>query len=405
MSCKKSSNLNVLYIHHCGVWGGASRSLFHAVKQIQRKSVNPFLICPYGNVNEITKSLKIPTINVLGISQFANQKLGDYFGHRWLLLLRETFFIPFSFYALLMAKLKWGRKIDLIHVNEYSLIFIGIIAKYLFRKPLVIHVRSIQSTEHVIRCWLLDHLAKLFADSVIAIDGAVANSLSNSVVTTVIHNGETSKENIKPTVKTTEAHEITFGIVANFLAFKGIYEFVEAAKICLREKGTTKAKFMIFGDNHRQQKGFNAFLFRKLGFLKDVKKDIINYIKEENLKEFIELKGFVADINDIYGRFDVLCFPSHINAVGRPVFEAAFFGKPSIVAFRDRSEDEGIIHQSTGLIIREKDPEDLADAMLYFIRNPHSANKMGIAAKKLAENKFNIEKNAEKLLKIYQQIK
>jgi hypothetical protein len=30
---------------------------------------------------------------------------------------------------------------------------------------------------------------------------------------------------------------------------------------------------------------------------------------------------------------------------------------------------------------------------------------MGIAAKKLAENKFNIKKNAEKLLKIYQQIK
>ena len=119
----------------------------------------------------------------------------------------------------------------------------------------------------------------------------------------------------------------------------------------------------------------------------------------------LRVSGFVADINDIYGRFDVLCFPSRINAVGRPVFEAAFFGKPSIVAFRDRSEDEGIIHQSTGLIIREKDSGGLADAMLYFIRNPHSAKKMGIAAKKLAENNFNIEKNAEKLLKIYLQIK
>ena len=59
---------------------------------------------------------------------------------------------------------------------------------------------------------------------------------------------------------------------------------------------------------------------------------------------------------------DVLCFPSHYDAPGRPIFEAAFFGVPSIVAVRNPRPDT-LVDGETGLAIRPHDADELAEAI------------------------------------------
>ena len=100
---------------------------------------------------------------------------------------------------------------------------------------------------------------------------------------------------------------------------------------------------------------------------------------------------------------DVLCFPSRLDAVGRSIFEAAFFSVPSIVALTTY-EDDAIIHNETGICIPPKDARALADAIKYFYENPSEVERMGKNANELAWKNFDIKKNALKLLNVYREV-
>ena len=102
----------------------------------------------------------------------------------------------------------------------------------------------------------------------------------------------------------------------------------------------------------------------------------------------------------MYENIDVICFPSHLDAVGRPVFEAAFFGVPSIVAITNPRSDT-FIHRETGLCIEPQNPHALADAIEYFYRHPQEIKRMGGAAQKLAAEQFRIDNTAKRVLEIY----
>lgn len=98
----------------------------------------------------------------------------------------------------------------------------------------------------------------------------------------------------------------------------------------------------------------------------------------------------------------MLCFPSHLNAAGRPVFEAAFFKVPSIVAMQNPRADT-MIDGETGICIAPKDAQALARAIEYFYARPEEVRRMGEAAYRLALRDFDTKKNACRMLAIYQQ--
>ena len=82
------------------------------------------------------------------------------------------------------------------------------------------------------------------------------------------------------------------------------------------------------------------------------------------------------DISAVYSGMDVLCFPSHLNAAGRPVFEAAFFRKPCILAIENPQSDT-MIDYVTGICIPEKEPLELFNAIKYFCDHPAEITRMG----------------------------
>jgi glycosyltransferase involved in cell wall biosynthesis len=74
-----------------------------------------------------------------------------------------------------------------------------------------------------------------------------------------------------------------------------------------------------------------------------------------------------------------------LNAVGRPVYESAFYSKTSIVAI-DRSWPDMIIDGKTGLIVKENDPHSIANAIEGLYKNQELLKKMGRHANRLALN-------------------
>src|SRR5262249_14661924 len=161
----------------CGSFNGSSRSLLEMINAFPSQTVQSYLVTPRGNVGELFRKVGIPVIECAGISQFDHTRYGYYRGRRWLILLREIYYLFPTLLALLRAKLKWPS-IDLVHVNEITALPALVLAKLVFRRPLILHVRSVQqTTKGRWRTSWVRSIMRRFCDSVVAIDDTVRQSL------------------------------------------------------------------------------------------------------------------------------------------------------------------------------------------------------------------------------------
>ncbi len=393
--------IRVLYIHHAGVFGGASRSLLEMIMAFPKGEVEPVVLLPKGTAMEALKKHQIQVIPCFGLAQFDNNQYSYYRGLRWLVLLRELFILPFTLAAFWQIRKEIRNKIDLVHVNEITNLPSLIFAKFFLKKPIVLHVRSLQRNTNGFRKRLISKLVLRYTKVIIAIDHTVQNSLSPILKSYVIHNGFNYKPQMdnKFQKETGNPANSTFKVamVGNPLYLKGVMEFVEAARLS-RDNGLN-ISFHIFGAQNLG-KLMVSKMKAAIGVNQDASHEIARFIEANALSEVVHLIPFKDDLTEIYSQIDLLCFPSHLNAVGRPVFEAAYFSKPSIVAIRNPMEDT-IIDGVTGIVIEEKNPTQLFEAIKRLYLNRDELEIMGKNAKKLTEVHFNVTKNSLKVLELY----
>src|SRR6185503_2630960 len=116
-------------------------------------------------------------ITTRGLTRFDHSRASRYKGVRWLVALREISYLPFTILALLKARRRWPD-IELIHVNEISEIPSAVVAKFLFKVPVVVHTRSLTHTDtRQIRTRWLHRRLRRTANAVIAIDEGVRAAL------------------------------------------------------------------------------------------------------------------------------------------------------------------------------------------------------------------------------------
>jgi glycosyltransferase involved in cell wall biosynthesis len=394
----------VLYIQHVGAFGGAARSLLEMIKGFPEGTVRPHIIAPRGTAADIFRSEGIPVLETRGISQFDNTRWGYYRGIRWLLLIREFCFFFSTLFALLRARSRW-KHIELVHVNEVTALVPIVLAKLIFGTPVVTHVRCVVQSVARYRIGLLRSVLKRFADSIIAIDYTVRRSIPQDLKARVIHNGFSPSlakepEFLHPILARPHVR-LRVAMIGTLMASKGVYEFVQAAKLCCDRE--LNVEFIIMGQDVRKIRGIIGVALKWFNFSHPVRNDIERFIAEHRLEDRIHLLGFSKNIRGFYENIDVLCFPSHLNAVGRPVFEAAFSKVPSIVAIDDPIEDT-IIEGETGLCIPEKDAHALASAIEYFCANPAELRRMGENAYSMACANFDATKNAREVLDLYKDL-
>jgi glycosyltransferase involved in cell wall biosynthesis len=172
-------------------------------------------------------------------------------------------------------------------------------------------------------------------------------------------------------------------LVARLLVDKGVYEFVEAARI-LKSRGV-EARMCLVGDV-----------------------DVGNRtsITKTQLAEWIdagiiEAWGYRTDINQVYSESNIACLPSYREGLPKSLVEAAACGRAVVTTDVPGCRD-AIEPEVTGLLVPIRDAEALADAIEYLIKNPGKRKALGKAGRVLAEREFTIEKVIDAHMQIYE---
>jgi glycosyltransferase involved in cell wall biosynthesis len=391
--------LRVLYIHHAGPFGGASRSLLELIHSFPEGAVQPLVLTRRGQFLQILEAAHVETIGCGGVSQFDNSRYGFYRGMRWLILLREIAYLPTTLWGLLAARRRW-RQVDLVHINDLTLIPPLWFARQVFACPVVVHVRGVQNTSSSRRGRALSSIVLRYADRLIAIDETVRRSLDPRLNAEVIHNGL----RIVPDGDATErsaGKSLMIGMVGGLSRAKGCLEFLEAARIC-RDRGAD-IRCVFVGQSMRTPSLLRDMALRTLGLSQEIHGELQERIAALELRECVEFWPFTTELDQVYRRLDLVCFPSHFDAPGRPIFEAAFFGIPSIAAISSPTPDT-IVDGETGLTVKPRAPAALADAIMCLYENPRRRLEMGRNAARLAKANFDARSNAARVLGIYRQL-
>lgn len=177
----------------------------------------------------------------------------------------------------------------------------------------------------------------------------------------------------------------TVCLASRLLRDKGIYEYVEAAKI-LKARGI-KAKFKLAGD-------------LDIGNPTSLNKHELNKIKKNRC---VEILGYVKDIPSLYENSHIICLPSYREGLPKGLLEAAAASRAIVTTDVPGCRDS-IIPNKTGLLVPVNNSEKLANALQILIENPKNRIAMGKAGRLFAEKEFSIEKIVNSHIEIYSKL-
>ena len=163
-----------------------------------------------------------------------------------------------------------------------------------------------------------------------------------------------------------------FLFVGRLLRDKGIYEFVEAAKIVKRKN--PDVEFWILG-------GYDSNPT-------SVKESEMNSWIDSGLVKYF---GRQADVLPFYQGSSVFVLPSYHEGTPRTCLEAMAVGRPTITTDAPGCK-ETVINGKTGFLVPIKDSVSLANKMEHFISNPQEKVEMGNNALAFVKEKYDVNK-------------
>lgn len=174
---------------------------------------------------------------------------------------------------------------------------------------------------------------------------------------------------------------IKFLFIGRLLKEKGIFEFVQAAKLV--KKIYPDTQFTVLGaiDHHN------------LGALQQTELDALIS------SNIIHYPGYVDNIKDWIVDSHVFVLPSYREGVPRSTQEAMAIGR-AVITTDVPGCRETVINKQNGFIVPKWNSEALAEKMIYFIKNPEKIREMGDVSYQIAADKFDAEKVNQRLINI-----
>jgi glycosyltransferase involved in cell wall biosynthesis len=107
-----------------------------------------------------------------------------------------------------------------------------------------------------------------------------------------------------------------------------------------------------------------------------------------------------AQVAECYRKSHLLAFPSVNEGLSRVLLEAMSSGLP-VVATELSGAKDCVTPGVDGTIVPARDPEALAEAILFHYNNPESTVAMGKAARAKIEQNFTVEHYIERNIGLY----
>jgi glycosyltransferase involved in cell wall biosynthesis len=182
---------------------------------------------------------------------------------------------------------------------------------------------------------------------------------------------------------------------------KGWPELVAAAELLVDEGAA--AHFVIMGGGVRSPEYFRTVRGRALELtrvLTDEESAIKQLVAAKGLGDRFSFLPFTVETGEIYSALDIVTFPNQGVGLGRPVLEAATFGKP-VVASGSTSGAGVLLPGRTGLLLDHANPRAIAGALRLLIDDPRLRAKLGRAAAEHARRHFDPPLNARAVEQVY----
>ena len=380
----------ILIIQHHGKFGGASKSISEFILKL-KKNFDFDIICPIGSTYDFFRNKKLKVYKLLGVPSYDITEIGSYHGLRKILLIRELIYFLIFFVSILRIK----KKYDLIHLNDTNLIIISPLLKFFFKSKIICHVRTRVDKKNLSK--LIISISKKYIDKFICIDETTFSTSPYKKKSVIIYNifNNNDKKNI---ISNKNKKLFNVGFLGSLDFHKGLDFYFD----CISEINKSKNKFFFLIGGSLSVS--NIFLLNILELFK-IKKNFNKILYNFKNKKFqnVRFLNNVKNLDKFYQNIDLMCFPSRMNALGRPVIEAASYGIPSIVCL-DHYFNDTVIDKKTGYVLRFGDKKSFIKKLHYLSKDKKKLSQLGNNAKKNYNLRHNLINNLTKLSKLYKSL-
>lgn len=132
----------------------------------------------------------------------------------------------------------------------------------------------------------------------------------------------------------------------------------------------------------------------------DMQEEVYQYIQSHNMQDYLITSPFRTDVPDVLNSIDVYALPSLWEGLSIALLEAMAMKKPVVVTPTDGTKElieDGI----NGTIIPFNDPQCLASAFVSYYKDRDSMLAHGCKAYEMVEQRFNAQRVAETVQRIY----
>jgi glycosyltransferase involved in cell wall biosynthesis len=173
--------------------------------------------------------------------------------------------------------------------------------------------------------------------------------------------------------------QIQFLLIARLLGDKGIREYLKAASLVRLSYPEINFGLVGWLDNNP-----NA-----------ISKDELQYFIDSG---DIKYYGRLNDVRPAIKESSIYVLPSYSEGTPRTVLEAMAMGRP-IITTNAPGCKETVQDGLNGFLVSVKSVDELVEAMKKFIKNPDLIIEMGICSREIAEEKYDVIKVNNHMLK------
>lgn len=381
--------IKILYIDTHNTFGGGQTMLLRLIEGLDKSKFLPIVVCSKDNQKFIQEFKKI-SIKFIPIKTkiliLENKFLKA--------ILQFPNFIKANFK---IAQIIKKTKPDIIHVNLFYSALFSIIPVKLCRKPFIWVALT---PSDLLRYKIFTKFLIQFSDRTILICKdfiriAKKNNLNTSKLQT-IYAGLKIEDYYQ---KGSSGNEIEINgqkikkpivvMIARFDRYqKGHQYFIEAAKI-IKEK-ISNANFLIIGGAANPEE-------------ENYKRELENKVKKLGLSNKILFTGFYPDLVYLLSNIEVVVIPSLCEGAPAVALEAMAM-KRSVVASNVGGIPEVVVDGETGFLVPLKNPEAIAEKVIFLLKNPKKAKEMGEKGYQRVKTCFTLEKMVREHEKVYYEL-
>jgi glycosyltransferase involved in cell wall biosynthesis len=288
-----------------------------------------------------------------------------------------------------------ATRTELIHAHLDGMNFYACLIGFLTRKPVICtyhgaitgwHDRSLKNR---LKFWVV----RTLSSNVVAVSQFLKQELEKTwrfpeSKTVVIYNGVDFSRFVPGSAPGRLRTELGLptdvklvGMIGNIRPAKGHEFFIQCASIVTKE--LPGCHFLIVGQGDEVQMS-----------------KIQRQISDLGLQSQVLLTGFRGDVADVLQNLDVFALSSITEGLSIATIEAMGCGTP-VVATDCGGPGEIISDGKTGFLVPPRDPEAMADRLLFLLKNADFASQMGQAARQAVEAKFGLHNQMKSYESLY----